>query len=330
MHRIVLWRWFARVSGYVSLPRARTSNVRLRRPQLQDRDGATPWPTTKRAIASSSLAASATARQRSTTPGSGTAGSGRRSPGLLQRRGAMRRWPTIHAGRASCSSAAANLKAAAGDTWEWDGAKWQLIDASGPTARDHHATAWDPVSGRVVLFGGDDGSGVTADTWAWDGRQWTRLANDGPPPRATHGLAFDAQRGRLLCRGSLHRRALRRHVGMARGGGAGSVRCSLRRSTITRWRSTAPDARSSRSAGRTTGSRSRTARCVSRMTCGRRRQPKAHLRGSTPGWFTTLVSSTSSYTADAVQATRPSVISGDGMERDGPQSPISQPLTDDC
>ena len=49
-----------------------------------------------------------------------------------------------------------------------------------------------------MLFGGFDGSGVTADTWAWDGRQWTRLANDGPPPRATHGFAFDARRGRLL------------------------------------------------------------------------------------------------------------------------------------
>jgi hypothetical protein len=141
---------------------------------------------------------------------------------------------------------------------------------------------------------------------------------------STHGAA-----GSCCSRVSTWAGSTATHGSGTRGAGAGSVRSSLRRSTITRWRSTAHDARSSRSAGRTTASRSRTARCVSRMTRGRRPHPKAHLRGSTPGWFTTLVSSASSYTADVVQATRPSAISGSGTERGGPQSPVSRPSTDD-
>ena len=211
------------------------------------------------------------------------------------------------------------LKAASGDTWEWDGASWQRIDVSGPTARDHHATAWDPVAGRVVLFGGFDGSGVTADTWAWNGRQWTRLANDGPPPRATHGLAFDGRRGRLLLFAGLYLGGLYGDTWERHEGGWSRIG-PVFAPTLDHHAMAFDGARreiiafGGKNYRFTFQNRTR----VSRMMRGRRRQPKAHLRGSTPGWFTTPVSSASSSTADAVLATRHWVISGSGRKEMGP------------
>lgn len=41
-----------------------------------------------------------------------------------------------------------------GDTWEWDGQRWTLIDVTGPSARDHTQMVYDPVRRAVVLHGG--------------------------------------------------------------------------------------------------------------------------------------------------------------------------------
>ena len=76
-----------------------------------------------------------------------------------------------------------------GDTWEFDGAKWERVATSGPPARVHHAMQYDPSLKRVVglaydvkrdvlvLFGGGDpnGSALYADTWEFDGTTWRRV-----------------------------------------------------------------------------------------------------------------------------------------------------------
>src|SRR5262249_8617046 len=41
-----------------------------------------------------------------------------------------------------------------GDTWEWDGSTWSLRSAFfGPAARFEQCMAFDPVRGRVVMYG---------------------------------------------------------------------------------------------------------------------------------------------------------------------------------
>jgi hypothetical protein len=86
-----------------------------------------------------------------------------------------------------------------GDTWEWDRRGWRKVSAEGPTPRDHHAMAYDPVRRQAVLFGGVDSADVLlGDTWGWDGRGWRKLANEGPPARAGHRLAFDSRRGVMV------------------------------------------------------------------------------------------------------------------------------------
>jgi hypothetical protein len=54
------------------------------------------------------------------------------------------------------------------DTWEWDGTNWILKNpATNPPEREAHAVAYDSARGRVVLFGGSNGT-VFSDTWEWD------------------------------------------------------------------------------------------------------------------------------------------------------------------
>ena len=64
-----------------------------------------------------------------------------------------------------------------GDTWIWDIAHgWSAVDAAAsPGSRRDHAMA-GLGSGKVLLFGGDDGSRLFIDTWIWtETNQWTQL-----------------------------------------------------------------------------------------------------------------------------------------------------------
>jgi len=89
------------------------------------------------------------------------------------------------------------------DTWEWDGTLWTPVNASGPSARAGSAFGYDPLRGRVVLFGGSFSStGSTStyfgDTWEYDGVAWTQIATNGPSARSSGPMTFDASLGKLI------------------------------------------------------------------------------------------------------------------------------------
>lgn len=85
-------------------------------------------------------------------------------------------------------------------TWEWDGEVWTRVAMDGPTRRQRHAVAYDPIRRRTVLFGGQVPNSVNlGDTWEWDGATWTQIpTTNGPLPRRDTALVFDAVRGRTL------------------------------------------------------------------------------------------------------------------------------------
>lgn len=89
----------------------------------------------------------------------------------------------------------ANDRTVTGETWEWDGTRWQRLDIPGPTSRAFIRMAYDARRQRVVAFGGRGGG---AETWEFDGRQWTKVASDGPPPRDHHAMAWDSERQRVV------------------------------------------------------------------------------------------------------------------------------------
>lgn len=89
------------------------------------------------------------------------------------------------------------------DTWEWSGTGWtdKTPAAGSPPARDQHRMAYDPLRGKVVLFGGATagGSPLFADTWEWDGDAWAQVPTpSGPAARFSHGMAFDTVRQRVV------------------------------------------------------------------------------------------------------------------------------------
>lgn len=78
----------------------------------------------------------------------------------------------------------------------------------GPAARAHARMAWDPVGGRIVMFGGRSNAGSLQDTWAFDpvAKTWARLLRPChrggrcalPPARHAHGMVWSSAIGRIV------------------------------------------------------------------------------------------------------------------------------------
>lgn len=89
------------------------------------------------------------------------------------------------------------------DTWEWNGIQWiNKKPLLSPSARTGHAMAYDSGRGKIVLYGGQDNSGVTsADTWEWDGTNWANIFHGSPSlPGALNftALAYDVKNANTL------------------------------------------------------------------------------------------------------------------------------------
>jgi hypothetical protein len=92
-----------------------------------------------------------------------------------------------------------------GDTWRWNGTRWNQAADTGPAPRNAHAMAFDDGRGVALLYGGEAGSRAFVDLWEWDGDRWREipLQAPNPGPRYSPGLAFDSRRGRLVLYGGL-------------------------------------------------------------------------------------------------------------------------------
>lgn len=93
-----------------------------------------------------------------------------------------------------------------GDTFAYDPVAntWSDLDPGGdvPSGRQAHAMVYDPVGGRVLLFGGVTESGLLNDTWAYDSaaNTWTTLdpAGEIPIVRWGHTMSYDSAGGQVI------------------------------------------------------------------------------------------------------------------------------------
>ncbi|HET7538843.1 MAG TPA: kelch repeat-containing protein [Polyangiaceae bacterium] len=113
-----------------------------------------------------------------------------------------------------------------GDSWEWsDGNGWQQTCESAtnrvageggaagagfapcaPPARDDHAMAYDPISQRVLMFGGHDGRTELGDLWAYEHSTWIEVnefSGDASPAVSGHVMAYDPGAKVMLVTGGL-------------------------------------------------------------------------------------------------------------------------------
>ncbi len=85
------------------------------------------------------------------------------------------------------------------DLWEWDGSTWrEIAQTGGPCIRDHRL-AFDELSGRLVVFGGQlnpiDDSQPSLSTFFYQFATgtWTEEASPVSPPRAGAPMAIDRE-----------------------------------------------------------------------------------------------------------------------------------------
>lgn len=96
-------------------------------------------------------------------------------------------------------------------TWLFEPAKgtWTSVALSrkaSPAWRDHARMAWDPVRGRLVMFGGRAFDTDLRDTWAFDAvkRAWSPLVTSCrrgtacPPARDSHGMVWSSVLGQVV------------------------------------------------------------------------------------------------------------------------------------
>ena len=94
-------------------------------------------------------------------------------------------------------------RAARGQTWEWDGAGWNLASLDGPLGRYAHALVPSPEGAGVTLAGGygvaawgDDEP--TPDAWTWDGETWRQHGEPVLAHDAGAAWGFDPVRLRIV------------------------------------------------------------------------------------------------------------------------------------
>ncbi len=87
--------------------------------------------------------------------------------------------------------ALALLAVAASASAQCNSPAWQTLTY--PGARTNHAAAFDPVSRRVIAFGGLRGTAALNEVIAWNGASWDALPT-GPSPRSAPAMVWDDAR----------------------------------------------------------------------------------------------------------------------------------------
>ena len=104
----------------------------------------------------------------------------------------------LFGGRASCG---ADLGEVLDDTWAMNAGQWYNVSdtlSAVPSARFAAGSAFDPILGCWVLFGGWGPSGAAlADTWEWCGSSWS-LGPSGPPALGYPAMAYDPSEGAIV------------------------------------------------------------------------------------------------------------------------------------
>ena len=90
-----------------------------------------------------------------------------------------------------CISIASAASAAAAQFGSLD---WiELSPNESPPARSYLAMTYDPVSGKIIAFGGTDGTSYFDDTWSFDGTSWAQISTQSAPPvRAAAEMTYDS------------------------------------------------------------------------------------------------------------------------------------------
>ena len=95
-------------------------------------------------------------------------------------------------------------------TWSYTGAAWTNTGVVTPGVLAGIQLAGDFASGKVVMYGGDTGSGASARTWLWNGSSWSNVNAPGQQLGPVYmGAVYDSKRRARLDLRRADRRELR-------------------------------------------------------------------------------------------------------------------------
>jgi hypothetical protein len=118
-----------------------------------------------------------------------------------------RRRRVVLFGGASAPSGPDRAQTFFGDTWTWDGERWQRVAETGPRGRYAHAMVFDEAAGVVLLYGGAAAhrDAPLSDMWKWDGTACTVVPLAGPTPghRYQPVLVYDRAGRRTILHGGI-------------------------------------------------------------------------------------------------------------------------------
>lgn len=105
-------------------------------------------------------------------------------------------------------------------TWWLDGSAWGGPIPGGPGARLGAAAAFDPVSERIVVFGGYSNAQHRDDTWLFTpgSSVWAPVAGTGPSPREGASMVYDTARNRIVLVGGYDGTSARSDTWVLNGG----------------------------------------------------------------------------------------------------------------
>ncbi|MCI4348545.1 MAG: kelch motif-containing protein, partial [Thermoplasmata archaeon] len=105
------------------------------------------------------------------------------------------------------SNSSTRLGSTVNDTWSFAQGQWtRLTPTTPPRGRAFPSMAFDPLAGRIIMFGGFFAQNQSASTWGYVSGNWTSLVAGGPsepPDRVGGSMAFDTAAGRLIMFGGL-------------------------------------------------------------------------------------------------------------------------------
>lgn len=84
-----------------------------------------------------------------------------------------------------------------GDTWEWDGAKWQSRSVQGPSPQSGTSIVYDELR-SVVVFWGQNAERTRGETWEWDGQQWTQIRTAVSDRRYNAAMTYDKAKNKVI------------------------------------------------------------------------------------------------------------------------------------
>ena len=102
------------------------------------------------------------------------------------------------------------------ETWAFDPAEkvWAQLKTSGPRppASEDHTAIYDPLSDRLILYGGENGP-TTNKLWALDLKalSWRDLTNPEAPRRESHSAVYDSRGKRMVVFGGFDRTTVDLH-----------------------------------------------------------------------------------------------------------------------